>query len=189
MLPRGRRDYLSALIRKRWKLVNILGRNDFNLQEQHTNAHLCPLRGTKEPVGLGVETCALRALQGSRHTDTWEPTPHGCGHGKGVRHREAGEVQGPRKEGGLSGASQPAALLPQILALGFREGKPRKANDHTSSCPTCPPGLRITGCSRLVPSLLSEIWHLAGLSSSCWGPPCPDAGRAAPPALTSAEEQ
>lgn len=57
----------------------------------------------------------VRALQGSCHTDAWEATPHGHGHGKGARHCEAGGVQGLRKQGGLSGASQPAALLPQIL--------------------------------------------------------------------------
>lgn len=45
---------------------------------------------------------------------------------KGLHHCEAGEVQGLREAGGLLGASQPAALLSPILALGFKKGSHRK---------------------------------------------------------------
>ena len=87
---------------------------------------LISLEEQKGRIGLGVEACAVRTLQGSCHTDIWGATPRGHGHGKGTRHREAGEVQGPREAGGLLGASRPAALCSPILALGFRKGSHKK---------------------------------------------------------------
>lgn len=87
---------------------------------------LISLEEQKGRIGLGVEACAVRTLQGSCHTDIWGATPRGHGHGKGTRHREAGEVLGLREAGGLLGASRPAALCSPILALGFRKGSHKK---------------------------------------------------------------
>ena len=53
---------------------------------------------------------------------------------------------------------------------GFQERKPQETGDHTSTQPTCPPGICITGCSRLASSLLSDFWLPSWLSPPCWGP-------------------
>lgn len=57
------------------------------------------LEEQKGLVGLGVEACAVRALQGSCHIDLWGATPQGHGHGKRTHHCEAGEFRGQGRPG------------------------------------------------------------------------------------------